>query len=168
MITPVFKVRLVQERDVTTYSATMPHTAQEVLRKLCVEDRGDREVLAVVYLDAALHILGAEVVAVGSMSGVQVTPKELWRGAILACASAVIIGHNHPSGDPRPSDQDVAFTEACRLGGLAVGISLLDHIVVTTDDWWSMHEHDQMTAATKEFCEYVPAQRAAGRLRAAR
>jgi len=60
--------------------------------------------------------------------------RALWRGAIIATARAIIVGHNHPSGDPTPSSEDLAMTLDLVRAGNVIGIMVLDHIVVTRNE----------------------------------
>ncbi len=82
------------------------------------------------YLDGQNRIRGVEMIARGGISGAAVTSREIFRGAMLANASAIVLAHNHPSGNPTPSPEDIAMTRLVLLAGDAIGIPLLDHIVV--------------------------------------
>jgi DNA repair protein RadC len=75
-------------------------------------------------------------VARGSLSGVEVHPREVFRPLIKAGVAAAIAGHNHPSGDPTPSRQDIELTARLREVGDLCGIPLLDHLVVTSGGRW--------------------------------
>ncbi len=75
-------------------------------------------------------MIGIEVVSVGSLTASIVTPRELFKSAILESAAAVIISHNHPSGDPAPSQDDIRLTERISKAGEILGIKLLDHVII--------------------------------------
>ena len=90
----------------------------------------DREEFLVVPLDAKNAILGFHVVSVGSLTSSLVHPREVFKIAILANAAALVFVHNHPSGDPSPSAQDIALTKRLAEVGDLVGIAVLDHIVM--------------------------------------
>lgn len=106
-----------------------PAYAGVFLKRICKGD--DRERFYAIYLDVRGKIIGYECVAVGHLAGVEVHPREVFRGAILAGAHSIIVGHNHPSGDPEPSVEDVCLTKRLKQAGDLIGIALLDHIVVT-------------------------------------
>jgi DNA repair protein RadC len=89
------------------------------------------EKLVCVYLDAGGRLIGAEVVASGAESKCAVTPASVLRGAIIHCASGIIVGHNHPSDDPTPSAADIEMTHELQRAAEVVGITLLDHVVVS-------------------------------------
>jgi DNA repair protein RadC len=71
-----------------------------------------------------------EVVSVGSLTASVVTPRELFKSAILASAAAIVISHNHPSGEPAPSQEDIRLTERISKAGEILGIKLLDHVII--------------------------------------
>lgn len=90
----------------------------------------DRELVAVIALSTKNEPVALSVEAVGSTSSVSVEPGVLFRVPMLAAASAIIIGHNHPSGDPTPSAADRRFTSDVQAAATLLGIRLLDHIIV--------------------------------------
>lgn len=114
--------------------------AARVLRALTVESPAE-EFLAL-FLDAANKVIGFERIARGTLTGVEVHPREVFRGAILASAAAIVVGHNHPSGDPTPSVEDIALTRRLRQAGELLGIPVLDHIVVGEDGHSSLARCD--------------------------
>ncbi|MEB3330292.1 MAG: DNA repair protein RadC [Candidatus Sericytochromatia bacterium] len=90
----------------------------------------DRERFALLCLNRKHGVLRAEVVAVGSLEAVVVHPREVFRPAVRAGAAAVVVAHNHPSGDPAPSPEDHALTRRLAEAGVVLGIPLLDHLVI--------------------------------------
>jgi DNA repair protein RadC len=96
-----------------------------------------RETLDVLLLDARYGVIGLELIAVGSVAHVSVEPCEVFRPAVAAFASAIVIAHNHPSGDAHPSPQDVEFTHAMVEAGRVLNIEVLDHLVVTRRSYYS-------------------------------
>lgn len=90
----------------------------------------DREAFVVVFLNARHETTGYNVVSVGSLNASIVHPREVFKVAILANAASVILAHNHPSGDPEPSEEDLSITKRLVQVGDLVGIGVLDHIVV--------------------------------------
>ncbi len=90
----------------------------------------DREYLVVLLLDGRHRVNGLNVAAMGSLTHTPVHPREVFKPAVLANARAVIIGHNHPSGDPSPSREDRKLTQRLVRAGELLGITLLDHIIV--------------------------------------
>src|SRR5581483_1406557 len=97
----------------------------------------DREMFVALLLDGKNHVLGFNVVSVGSLTAALVHPREVFKPAILGNAAALILVHNHPSGDPEPSVEDRAITSRLKEVGELVGIRVLDHIVIGDDRYTS-------------------------------
>jgi DNA repair protein RadC len=90
----------------------------------------DHEELWVLALDGRHGLRAARRVASGGIHGLHVTTRDPLRVALREAASAFVLVHNHPSGDPTPSDEDVAFTHAVVEGAAAIGTPMLDHVIV--------------------------------------
>jgi DNA repair protein RadC len=90
----------------------------------------DHEELWVLALDGRHGLRAARRVASGGIHGLHVAPRDALRVAVREAASAIVLVHNHPSGDPAPSSEDVAFTHAVAQAARVVGTPLLDHVVV--------------------------------------
>jgi DNA repair protein RadC len=100
----------------------------------------EQEHLRVIHLNTRNRVLGMEDVYRGSLNSSQVRVGELFKSAIRKNASAVIIAHNHPSGDPTPSPEDVAITRAFVQAGKLLDIDVLDHLVIGQGRYVSMKE----------------------------
>ena len=98
----------------------------------------------VVTVDPRLRILGTHLVAKGGISHVHVLPREVFRPAILDGATGILIAHNHPTGDPEPSQEDVELTARLRQAGELIGIKVLDHLVVGREGYVSLRERGQV------------------------
>ena len=99
------------------------------------------EVLGVLALDGRLGLLGGlRTVAGGALMHVAVTPREVFAPAVERRAAAIVLAHNHPSGDPGPSPEDRVFTELMARAGALLGIQVLDHLVVTRRAYFSFAE----------------------------
>jgi len=95
-----------------------------------VADGLDRETFYVVHLDVRFNVIGFEVVAIGGLSGVDVHPREVFRGALLSGAAHLVVAHNHPSGNLEHSPSDLDLVERLKAAGDLLGVPLLDSIVV--------------------------------------
>lgn len=89
-----------------------------------------QEAFYAVYLDRKNHPIGRHLITLGTVDSTLVAPREVFRGAILASASALVVAHNHPSGDPAPSQADLRVTRALREAAKIIEIALLDHVIV--------------------------------------
>lgn len=90
----------------------------------------EQEVFDVVLVDAKNRLLGQRRISVGTLTGSLVHPREVFRPAIVVGAAALVLVHNHPSGDPTPSREDLDVTERIVLAGDILGIRVLDHLVI--------------------------------------
>jgi DNA repair protein RadC len=88
------------------------------------------EHFGVVLLDSKHRVIRTTVVAVGTLNSTVVQPREVFREAMLGAAAAVVVFHNHPSGDPGPSPEDMELTRRLTSAGKLVGIDVVDHIVL--------------------------------------
>lgn len=98
------------------------------------------ERFGVLLLDTRHRLMRARILSIGSLDASVVHPREVFREAILAGAAAIVLFHNHPSGDPAPSREDVLLTRRMLAGGDLVGIDVLDHIVLADSRYASMKE----------------------------
>ena len=94
----------------------------------------------VVMLDAKRRLIRIEVLSVGTLDSSILHPREVFRAATLASASAIAIFHNHPSGDPRPSEEDLELTRRLVAAGEVMGITVLDHLILGDGCWFSFLE----------------------------
>lgn len=105
-----------------------PQAARAALQGLL--DGRREEHFAVLALDARRRVLAAELVSQGTLTQSMAHPREVFRSAIKLGAAAVVVGHNHPSGDPAPSPDDHAVTRRLRQAAELLGLPLLDHLVI--------------------------------------
>jgi len=132
-----YRVKLIAERRVSYATHGHPfasdhcrHSAEAAAIMHALLDDSDRERVAVLYLDSQSAPMGCEIVAVGGLSSCTVDVREIFKGAIVAGASAIVLGHNHLGGNPEPSDEDRDLTRAVRAAAKVIGIPLVDHLIV--------------------------------------
>jgi DNA repair protein RadC len=111
-----------------SYAVNSPDEAAHLLQRLV--GHADREHFVGLCLDAKHKVTHAHVVSIGTTTSTLAHPREVFKAAILANATAVIIGHNHPSGDVTPSPEDHELTARLRQAGEVIGIPVLDALVV--------------------------------------
>jgi DNA repair protein RadC len=98
----------------------------------------DRERCVAALLDTKHRLLEVATVSVGSLDHTFMAPREVFRDALLANAGAIVLAHNHPSGDPEPSRDDEQVTRRLVRAGELVGVEVLDHLVVGDRRWVSL------------------------------
>ena len=101
----------------------------------------DVEELYLIYLDSDLHIIDKELFQKGSVSSVTASPREIIKHALHIGSTNIIMVHNHPSGSPRPSENDLKLTRMIEEACLTVNIKMQDHLIITKSDYFSFLEH---------------------------
>lgn len=124
----------------------------EKIRFRCPEDGAEylmprlryseKEKFVVVLLNTKNQIISSEVVSEGTLNGSVVHPREVFCPAILQHAAAIVVAHNHPSGDPSPSREDREVTFMLKGAGKTLGIPLLDHLIIGDGTYYSFQEHE--------------------------
>ena len=89
-----------------------------------------REHFLVLLLNARHEVMAKETVSVGSLNASIVHPREVFKPALLASAASIVLCHNHPSGDPEPSEEDLTITKRLVEAGELLGIGVLDHVII--------------------------------------
>ena len=134
-------IRLWIERDsalLTPDQIRSPADAAMMLR-----DRfgnADREVLAAVLLNTKNHVLAIHPVYYGTLSSASIRVNEVFKAAIALGAAGIIVAHNHPSGDPTPSPEDVLVTRQIVEAGKLLDVEVLDHVILGFEKWVSLRE----------------------------
>lgn len=103
-----------------------------------------REHYFLICLDSRSRLIGLDKVSEGTLDAALVHPRETFETAIARHAAKIIICHNHPSGDPSPSDDDRMVTKRLAMAGKVLGIAVVDHVVVGQDSYYSFQEHGQL------------------------
>jgi DNA repair protein RadC len=146
---PIYQVKLVRDGSQKTErkKVSQPAVAAEVLWQFLEEV--DREHFVVILLDTQNQMIGIHTVTVGTLDASLVHPREIFKAAILANSAAILLAHNHPSGDPTPSAEDRSVTRLLVDAGVALGIEVLDHVVLgESPRYYSFREAGQMPSST--------------------
>jgi DNA repair protein RadC len=98
----------------------------------------DVEQLRVLFLNPRNILIADEVMARGTIDAAPIYPREILKRALDLGATALILAHNHPSGDPKPSAADIAATRTIVEGGRALGVVLHDHLILSRSGWVSL------------------------------
>ena len=98
----------------------------------------DREMVVCMHMARNGRVISTEISAIGTIDQACVSPAEILRTALLSGARSIILMHQHPSGECRPSEEDIRLTQRLAMAADLIGIQLLDHIIVGDDDTYSM------------------------------
>jgi DNA repair protein RadC len=128
---PSARVQLLTPRDAASY--LMPTFGARPV-----------EQFGIVLLDTKHRVLRTTIVASGTLNSTVVEPRDVFREALLAGAAAVVAFHNHPSGDPSPSPEDLTLTRRLRAAGALMGIDVVDHVVLGDGRYCSLKETGQL------------------------
>lgn len=141
---PIFQVKLVRDGSQAAEFKRVrgPGDVYQLLADYL--EGAEREHFGVLLLDTQNQIRGIHTVTIGSLNATIVHPREVFKPAILASSAAVILFHNHPSGDPTPSGEDRKVTDQLRNAGELIGIEVLDHIVIGDGRYVSFSEKGLM------------------------
>lgn len=120
------------------YQISTPRHVADLLQTEMRDQK--REVLKVIILNTKNVVLGVVDASVGTLSSSIVHPRDIFRSAITRNAASIILVHNHPSGDPTPSGDDIHSTRRVQEAGTILGIELLDHVIIGGSDFISLKE----------------------------
>ncbi len=111
-----------------------PSDVYDLMKRLT---KADREEMYVIHLDTRNVTIATERIGVGCLNSCLVHPREVFKAAILNNSSAIILVHNHPSGNPKASPEDVRITQRIKAAGEICGIEMLDHVIIGHKNYWT-------------------------------
>jgi DNA repair protein RadC len=143
-----FSLRIVKESggryDIDKYVRN-PFQARDLFVEVVELDRRAEEVFAIATLDVKNKVTGVFEVSTGTLTSSLVTPREVFKRAILQNAAGIVLAHNHPSGVADASSDDVSVTKKLQKAGKIMGINVVDHIIIgSRDNFISMQEENLM------------------------
>lgn len=137
----VVKVSYVREPCGTYVAGPVIRHGADVAQQLrAMVGDSTREHFIAFLLNSRHRLQAAHVCSIGTAGNTMVHPREVFQAAIVANASAVVVAHNHPSGDPTPSGDDRSVTDRLKAAGQLIGIEVLDHIILGGDRFYSFAE----------------------------
>ena len=138
----LYRLQLVRDRALVFDPVTDPNQAQTVVRSIteALLKGLDREAGIVIALDSRNRPIGGHVVSMGTLSASLIHPREVFKFGILANAASLIFAHNHPSGDPSPSQDDIDMSRRLVRAGRIVGIEVLDSLITGHGTFLSLKE----------------------------
>jgi DNA repair protein RadC len=141
---PEIKVTTVKLHERPTKSADSPEAFATLWREMITKADwydSEKEHVVVVALDTKLKVKCFFMVSVGTLNESYAGPREIFRPLIAAAAHSFVLMHNHPSGDPSPSDADRRVTRRTKEAGELIGIKIIDHVIVGESQHFSFREH---------------------------
>ena len=141
----IYKLKMIKE-DTVEYSNTIksPADVAKLARDVLEMHEMAVENFIILCLNTKNKIAGVHTVSIGSLNATIVHPREVFKAALLNNASAIILMHNHPSGDPEPSREDIEITHRLDNAGNILGINVLDHIIIGDGRYISLKERGLM------------------------
>lgn len=118
--------------------------AVKVLRDVWSDQIEYREEMLLLLLNRQHKVLGWYMIGQGGTAGTYCDAKLIFQAALLSHASAIILAHNHPSGNLTPSETDIELTKKIKQGGKLLEIELLDHIILTAESYYSLADEGRM------------------------
>ena len=116
-------------------------TNSDSVADLCIDLISEtREHFVVILLNSAGELIEKSIVSIGSLNQSIVHPREVFRNAIVKNAAGIIVAHNHPSGNPEESQEDIRITKRLKECGVLIGIELLDHVIISERGHTSLRE----------------------------
>ena len=142
----IYRLKMVKE-DTVEYGDTTIKSPGDIVRfareVLEMEEMAEENFI-VICLNTKNKIAGVHTVSIGSLNSTIVHPREVFKAALLNNASAIVLMHNHPSGDPEPSREDIATTRRLVDAGNILGIKVFDHVVIGDGRYISLKEQGMM------------------------
>jgi len=123
-------------RDVTPL-----RTQEQVLLRLNDIRAKQQEYFVCLSLDGGQRLIAQRTISIGTLDSVVAHPREVFADTIADRAASIIVAHNHPSGDPLPSQKDVTLTQQLAAAGQLLGITMRDHLILTRTDYFSFSQH---------------------------
>ena len=128
----MYSVKLIKESGVN-YSMeekiTSPQVARDIIEKILELSSSPVEKFGIIALTTKNKVAGVHIIAIGGLSQAVIEAREIFQHAILNNAASIILFHNHPSGDPDPSKEDVVFSKKIEEAGKLLGIKVMDHVI---------------------------------------
>jgi DNA repair protein RadC len=139
---PIYRLKLVKTKGKASEPIQSPEDAAKAFMDMA---NADREQMEALFLNVRNEAIGRHLIAVGTLNANLAHPREVFKAAILANAAKLILLHNHPSGNPGPSDQDHLVTKRMAKAGELLGIELEDHIILSpTGRLYSFREQNRL------------------------
>ena len=143
-----YKLQLVKESGTNyggkDYQICNPYNLYNMLCDVCNLDKQAEEVLILICLDVKNKVIGIHEVSRGTIDSSLANGREIFKRALLNNAAKIILAHNHPSGNPRPSKEDREVVRLIKESGKMLNINLIDNIIIGDDQYYSFKEYNEL------------------------
>jgi DNA repair protein RadC len=137
---PAYKLQLVRDRTIPFHTriCRSPREAADLFRAYIGDS--DREHMVAIFLDTQNRFIGLHTISMGTVGYCIVNPREVFKAALLCNATSLLLAHNHPSGEPAPSQDDIRLTRELQEAAELLDIPVMDHIVIGESGYASFME----------------------------
>ena len=140
---PIVKLKMVKEKTLPYGGARLNNAKKVAAVANLVLAGADREYLLVLSVNTKNQPIALEIVSIGSVDTAFAVPREVFKHAVLSNAAGILLVHNHPSGDCKPSKEDMHITERMERAGEILGIPVIDHVVLGEGEFYSFKERER-------------------------
>jgi len=123
---------------------TSSKNAFDVLQPFFMDSMEHKELFFAIFMNRANKVLGVYTVSSGGTAGTVADPKIIFQAALKAHSSTIVLSHNHPSGNLRPSEADIKLTNKLKSAGQFLDMPVVDHLIMTTDGYFSFADEGMM------------------------
>ncbi|CAM3709653.1 JAB domain-containing protein [Marinicrinis lubricantis] len=144
----IYSLKQVKEKaglyNLNSKKINCPDDAHRVITIVLDLQNEPVEKFGIISLNTKNEVTGLHIISVGTVNSTLVHPREIFKAAVLNNATSVILFHNHPSGDPTPSKEDIKITRQIELAGKIIGIDVFDHIIIGDERFYSLREKEDI------------------------
>lgn len=140
----IVRCKLIKECPSLIYAQRKIGQPEDAVTLFQSLENADREMMLLLCLDRKGQPTHIQTISIGTLHSSLVHPREVFKTAILSNSASIIIAHNHPSGDPTPSHDDLEITKRIKEAGELLGIELLDHIIIGANNYYSFKSKGQL------------------------
>lgn len=148
------KLIMIKDKEIEVDNLNHPSLIHDFLKDKMELHKEPEEVLLMLALDSKNKVNCCYEVARGTLDSAVVSPREVFKRALVSNAKSIIIAHNHPSGNVIPSEQDKIATAKLKKAGEVLDIKLLDHIIISDKDYYSFYENNVNLIEEEESIKY--------------
>ena len=144
IVRPVFEDLIISECNKHYFTGGSLKSSQDIYQIFSYLSKETREHFIAVHLSTKNEIICVDTISIGSLTASVVHPREVFKSALLSSAASVAFVHNHPSGSPDPSKEDLDITAKLNEAGKLLGISVLDHVIIGSGGYISLMEKNYL------------------------